>query len=746
MRKGIRFAAVAALLSLPMASCSCNDGGTSSAPPEITFPDAEGWRSFGKVCNESINDQVFHIQNTGRSVLHAKLSLTGPDAAFFVVDPAEVTVGSGGSVPVTVSYRPTGDVFGNDQVATLVVDSDARLEPHKTFDLSAQVSTVPVEPKLAIDCGDGLPSCIGSDGAACCRTENTLDFGDVELDTQAALPVRISNLGCSPLHVSEVRVEKLGGDTCRLVPDLEGGGEKEQVLLDQFSPLTIPGSPDDTVERPSQEIRFVFTPVDGPCTVDRKFVLVSDDPSAPPDAAGDPEIGPAAGTLGGFGVEGALIITPSPGVFRDVPKGESKVIDFTIRNSGNDPLTIDDIHVVPSQVSGGTHPEYFAVESITRCEDPVTVPGLEIAKASFKLEGPPDESHECNDRVHFTVRYAPLTAGRHAATVRVETTTGAGASVNINGASEPKLVAYPGDLISFAIPSLAGCAAPDDLSCPATPCAAACSVDEDCPGAKCLDGMCSDGGPTCVGVCQSAMRSLKICNEGIGDLELGTITNVLDSNGNEPVDPQNDDAFLFTMDDPCENSTLAPGECCVDTVTFLDPIVGGTRNGTINIESNDATYPDGKTISVVSTTNDEVNPVNRNPQAFITGPTGFPVVETWIKLDASASTTDVGGIDHFEWEIFDVSSSATNIKKGTDGTNDGDGIIDPANPNQHCDPGVNGGECIRLSGDKNEILELWPNVAGVHYVFKVTAVSDICGNIPRGLSAPYDVQPSNPTN
>ena len=741
MKNGLRFAAFAALFALPLASCSCGEPPITQSGAEIAVSPQQ--LSWGDVCQESANERSFTITNRGRTTLNANLAIEGAAADFFSLDREALAIDTaGGTAQVKVIFHPTGeDLRGNSYTSEIVITSNGSEQPVR-IRLSGRVADVDPTPILSFGCSPDLPLCSESAGGACCFTTcddpsspacetrklqaKTLDFGASIIDEETSVvTARISNLGCGPLEVSEVRLERLFIDTCDPVPG-EGGDPVEQVQVKDFAPFVVEGSVDPLSPK-SHEVTFEFTPTQAACDVSRKFVLVTNDPAAVPDEPGTPSAGPAAGNLSGRSTRSMLEISPT-GNFGKVPSDETKSIQFTIRNANVDQeITIQNLEI------GGRDASRFEVTASSKCGDDQGTNPTNILMARSTGTG-----SSCEDRFLVTIRYTPgLAGGRHEARFNIHHQFGT-TGMNLFGDSLPILALYP-DRVRFGAPEPQGGAertcSEDGLSCISGDCMLTCFNDDGCMTGKCLDGICSDEGTICAPACGAATRSMEICNEGIAPLNIQNV----EVFGDTDLSPAPRDTF-FDDDGPlvfrpagaCDGEVLEPGQCCTETIHFQDSRVGGTTMAALRIMTDSPVWPEGAWVDLISNT----TAAGRIPQARIEpiGGTTNPPARSWIRFDGTGSSVGLGELSEFKWHLRPASTAADEIQEH-DISND--------NPSALCPAHFNGGNCLRFA-DGGRTLEFWPAHAGRTYTAILRVSSNLCEPHEESAPAQREVVTSDP--
>ncbi|HWV39711.1 MAG TPA: hypothetical protein VN033_14675 [Vulgatibacter sp.] len=733
MRKGLRFAVYAALMSLPLAACDCSDPQVSERPGEVVAkPEFLSW---GDVCDEAADVRVVRIENVGRAAMTVTLAIEGPDAAYFSIadEQKSFSIVGGDGVDVQVTHQSTGGERNKNHDANLVVTA-GETEPF-AVPLLAHVADVDPAPYLAFGCIDGLPLCADAGDEACCQTAKdesksttrNLSFGKTAIGETSVVRVHVTNQGCGDLRVDGIRMEKLAGDTCDSLLD-EEGNPFEQVTAVGFEPFVLAGST-DPARYNSREIEFAFVPELQPCQLNRKVVLVTNDPNAPPDEEGKPNLTRASGTLSGEAVRGVLLINPPELVYGDVKMGETKTLTVEVRNPTLTPVTIDSIeitdYVVP-QMNGRDQYTLLQVYRGKGTGDPIPATDIHLAESQLK-----EDSVE--DRITVEIRYAPDRPGIHKAILRVNHAAAATKSTRgiLTGASSPRLKVYPPGL-TFGTANAAGCAPvgpPSEMTqCAQRNCmgAFACSVDGDCGfGNKCLDGLCAGDSygvnvAICTPACGQQTKTVALCNEGIAPLDLGTLHFQGGEAGSPaPVDSQRDGSpEMFGISSNCSDTTLQPGECCNETLTYVDARQGGTNVATLVVPSSDAqaTQPEWGGRPVPVSANTFLEGVTRPPVVpnLLTGP-DFPRVGEWISFDASEAYAPFGDNLSFQWKLTRVEGASkyqTPIE------------IDPLDLGRGCPESI-GHQCFQLSPD-GKVFSIWPEHANFVYHVKVEVFGDLC--------------------
>jgi len=734
LRKGLRFAVYAALMSLPAAACDCSDPQVTPPPGQVAAnPEFLSW---GDVCDEAADVRIVRIENVGRAVMNVTLALEGPGAAFFSIadEQKSFSVNGGQGVEVHVTHRSTGGERNKDHDASLVVSpagADAFSVP-----LLAHVADVDPAPYLAFGCTDGLLLCAAAGDDACCQTSKAeskkvtrnISFGKTAIGETSVVRLHVTNEGCGNLEVQGLRIEKMAGDTCDSLMD-EEGNPFEQVEAKGFEPFVLAGSTDPARSN-SREIEFAFAPELTPCQLNRKIVLVTNDPNAPPDAEGTTTVTRASGTLSGEAVQGVLLIDPPELVFGDVKMGDTKVLTAEVRNPTLTPVTIDSIEIADWVNPAQNGRDQYSIVQVYRGKGTGTpIPATNISMAESQFD--PESS---SDRITVEIRFAPTRPGTHIGVLKVNHANAATKATRgtLHGGSNPKLVVYPPQLF-FGTANAAGCAPVGPLSgyreCSKRNCmgAYACAIDDDCGfGNKCLDGLCAGAAMAmdvaiCTPACGEQTKTIALCNEGIAPLDLGTLRFEGGEAGSAPpIDPQRDGKpQLFSVTSNCSDSKLEPGECCNETLTYVDVRQGGMNVANLVIPSSDPSAQDpergGKPVSITADT--LVEGATRLPVVpnLVTGP--FPPrVGDWITFSADGAYGPFGDTLTYKWTLTKV-EGASQYRTPIE--------VDPLDLSKGC-PASLGRQCFQLSPD-GATLSVWPeSTPGFTYHARVEVFGDLC--------------------
>jgi len=701
-----------------------------------------GFLSWGDVCDAAADIQVVKIKNQGRGVLNVTLAIEGAGASFFSIadEQKALSIGGNSEVEVVVTHESAGGERNKQHDANLIVTPDAG--DAEEVPLKAHVADVDPAPGLSMGCIDALPLCdVAGDGACCLTakaeskpTTRNLSFGMVGVGETSVVRVHVTNRGCGDLNVSGVRIEKLAGDTCEALTD-ETGAPFEQVATRDFEPFVLKGTT-DPARASSREVEFAFAPELKPCKLNRKFVLLTNDPNAPPDEEGTTQTTLASGTLTGEAGQGVLEIIAPETLFGNVKMGQTKLLTVEVHNPTQTDVTIESIEITDWTIPQQNGRDQFTIEAIHRGK---AIGAVIPADQPILLEKSKLSPDSVEDRITLEVRYAPTRPGTHIAYLKVNHPGAASKATRgiLHGGSNPKLVAYPPS-ISFGNANAAGCAPAMPLSglteCAKPNCmsAFACTpatVDADCgTGNKCLDGLCAgrqyDGSAltTCTPICGQQTRTFMLCNEGVAPADIGALR----VDGSEPgsagpVDSQRPGKPpVFTVTSSC-TGTLDPDQCCTETLTYVDVRQGGVNTANIIVPNSDPSYADdergGLPIGITSDT--YLEGASRRPTVpgeLIAGP--FPPrAGDWITFTIDGETAPFGDDLSYTWTLTNIEGGH---KLGTLPI-----VIDPLDPNKKCPTTVNGGNCFKVSPDR-KTLSVWPELANFVYYVKVDVMGDLC--------------------
>lgn len=338
-----------AALVLAFSACNCPGGGTDRVDPDlIAHPVALSFETCPTLDEnrQPVADvfpvqQTFKLDNLANAGAPITFNITGAGAERFkLVDPPE-SIGSFGSVDVTVEFTP---VAQGDALATLEIDDGVEDTEVVRVTLVGTGTNLPAQPtmKFSFETAVGtneFQECV--EGLLC-----QVVFPDTYFGENASLKMKIRNVGCPALKVNSLTIE----------PSTFGGGTSIAYSLDQ---PTVP----PTVGNPT-----LLTIADGTQELDAAVRFLPDN-----DGSGDGQRyaiftiqtnstqvfdqGEAPGTmrvlLAGRGSEPAVYATPSFCDFTDdadlcggnkVPTtGNDRMAVFQVINGGDSEVVIDTI-------------------------------------------------------------------------------------------------------------------------------------------------------------------------------------------------------------------------------------------------------------------------------------------------------------------------------------------------------------------------------------------------------------------
>ncbi|MGI5863774.1 MAG: choice-of-anchor D domain-containing protein [Myxococcales bacterium] len=318
---------VVPIAALLFAGCSCEPPpGPTGAHGELKVE--ENQIEFGEACPkpsdpeltvETVTRQV-HIRNEGAAELYInKFEVDRADV--FTFDPAQVpeTLPLGGEAAIEITFTPkeSGMV-----VADLTIVGD---EKQVVVKLLGTGKSLPAHPRLSMSCPGGA-----FEGDGCATETPNLFFKATPIGQSNEMTVTLKNGGCPTLVVKQITVTS----------DVEEGADPDTFKLadDEPAELTIAGGATKTIKvRFSPSLSGVFT---GALTF----------------TTNDPERKTLSLDLKGAGTEPVLAVETAIGCgFPDPsarpyccdfkPKGTACNGKFTVRNTGEEPLTITAVYI-----------------------------------------------------------------------------------------------------------------------------------------------------------------------------------------------------------------------------------------------------------------------------------------------------------------------------------------------------------------------------------------------------------------
>lgn len=726
MRNRLPAASLAVMAALVIGSCACDEevGGATAA--RLTAAPAA--LSFGDRCNEGAYVEPLEVRNNGGRSTSVSVRLDGDHAVMFSVEPTQFDIPGLGTRTVNVTYAPSNekangvDQLGKFHQAELVLtykgeDGETSLR----VPINGTVANLPATPRISFECGEGVPACgSGPSEVPCCTVMQdsqgrslytNLDMGSPRVNGTTTLPLRIRNTGCGELTVSAISHTVFGD--CN--PDnLQLSGAEGQVVL-----------PPTSGAASVHDIAFTFAPTRA-CTLNGNLTVQSTDPGKATTVAG----------LGGRALAALLEIDPATGLaFGAVTPGTRDEKTITLVNRGNLNIQVKEVTLLATDLSyepiGGNSD--FSIREIRSgpCSSgdvPDDVIGPIGGGNTYDM--PPSDARRCGpDEVKIYVEYAPaVPANQDRAVVRITWAELGGADqvsiVRISGGASPRIITYPEMIVQFFGPQYMSCVG---NVCGADSCPGLCRTDADCTGGReCFgatderDGVCTctentpdctmtPDASACVYTCGYAERVVEICNEGQALLEIFDVT----------VAESVRDYYTVDISD-CAGG-VDVGACCEMVVGFQDGSTGGATFGSLTIETNDDALP-SYSLELESGTAENEPPVAaaRYPED--------PQRLRWLNIDAGESrdpddppTAPNKGIASYTWTLVSVPNNP-NVNFGVSEIRPG--AISPANPSAGCPADLNGGECIRLLNDGQQ-LQFMADAVGVYH-WRLTVTDDDC--------------------
>jgi len=250
------------VLALAAAGCKCGTGTTNSKPDYVALPTA---LQFSACPTKDENNQPVAdggvvadekkvtIENRGNAPGDFVATFSGADMARFFLDPdrtpTEITAGGTVELPVKFSPEKSGDAR-----ATLTIDDGDMETPTITVDLVGTGKNLPAQPTLEVSVENyaqpGMYDlCVPG---VLCRQ----GFPDTLLKDSSTLRIKLKNLGCPTLRITELSLEwpMAGGEQMAFFLDQPSSvpspqnpiemsiadGTDEKILVVRFSPEAVP--------------------------------------------------------------------------------------------------------------------------------------------------------------------------------------------------------------------------------------------------------------------------------------------------------------------------------------------------------------------------------------------------------------------------------------------------------------------------------------------------------------------------
>ncbi len=305
-----RAAALVVFGSLALASACKQQTGVnnSSGAPKFSAPSGINLTGsgaiysldFGQVAVGATASIVLALQNTGTSPMQI-LSVDAPGDAEFSSDLSVGTsIQSGGSVNVTLTFKPFGD---GSKTTTLVVHTDSSATSDVTLNLT----------------GEGVYLKLTA-------TPQTLDFGSVVIHSSPNKTVTLANASTLDIQVT---------------PSAISGSNANLFTIDKTTVFTVPANS-------SVDLSVTYSPV------------VPSAANTHDTAAVDlalSEGGSIHVAFQGIGLQSGLVITPTTLNFAFVQPGASETLSLNLKNVGNESIQVTSVSITDP----GTPPAFAVV-------------------------------------------------------------------------------------------------------------------------------------------------------------------------------------------------------------------------------------------------------------------------------------------------------------------------------------------------------------------------------------------------
>lgn len=380
--------AVACLLGAAVVSgCDCDTVIQQSPGIFVLTPRS---LDFGIGCVNETSERTVLLKNEGNAPLSVlDVRLTG--AAFSLLEDPPSEIGPGDEIPLRIGLTPAS---ADEVTGTLTVETDGEENPNQTVTFIGQ-GFEGERLQLEVTCACSGGECGQSEGhfAAC----NFLSFNKTLVNTEARTTMRVSNAGCAPLVINELRFVGDPQDDARLFS------------IDGESTFTVHGGT-------SRDVNVVFNAPATPQQPNVELHVASNDPKVKRENVG---WAPGEWRVGLFAdsVAPALLVDPNVLTYFEAIAGQPLAKTFVVANTGDIELTIQSIEL---QAEDGT--QDFSLD-------------LPNGETSFTLSptGSP------GDERTITVVYTSTGSGSDRAKVVVRGTSGESAEVRLIGGTEPLL-------------------------------------------------------------------------------------------------------------------------------------------------------------------------------------------------------------------------------------------------------------------------------------------------------------------
>ncbi len=249
-----------AALAIAATGCKCGPGTTNSKPDYVAMPSALQFSACPTKDENNVavadvfpDEKKVNVENRGKAPGGFVATFSGTDAARFKLDPkrtpTDISAGGEAELPVQFSPEKTGDAR-----ATLTIDDDDVDTAPITIDLVGTGKNLPAQPTLEVSVENyATPGMFDKCAAGVlCRQ----GFPDTLLKDSTTLKIKLKNLGCPALKITEMTLEwaNAGGpqmafflDDPTTLPSMmnplvlsTADGTEEKVLIVRFSPEAVP--------------------------------------------------------------------------------------------------------------------------------------------------------------------------------------------------------------------------------------------------------------------------------------------------------------------------------------------------------------------------------------------------------------------------------------------------------------------------------------------------------------------------
>lgn len=335
-----------AIAVLAFAACRCDPPPVQTAPPELraspaalTFATCPAQDENGQTVEDVFPDrQTFTLENLGRSRADLTWEIRGPGKdRFQIVEETKATeLGASQTSEISVLFTP---LAAGDVTAELVIeDGSGDTEEPVIVKLVGTGSDLPAQPTIKIshvDAAGNETECLESiDGTI----DNCLvNWPDTFLDQTSTVNLKIRNLGCPSLKVTDLSVEPFSS-----TPVVQFFMEAPAIPPSPSTPVVL-NLADGTEE---MDVSIRFEPKDDGTNDGQRYAMLK----VGSNAAKSPN---SLITLFGYASQPAIYATPTFCDFTDtddtcngtkvLTSGNNKKAVFQVTNGGNSELTVDSV-------------------------------------------------------------------------------------------------------------------------------------------------------------------------------------------------------------------------------------------------------------------------------------------------------------------------------------------------------------------------------------------------------------------